>query len=84
MFFFVADLKRICETKNGSLEIKDDRVRQVLGGNGLATQCIQTKKATSYEDMILKQLCLKINSKMEGANHTIARNTITRFVSLPY
>ena len=83
-FFFVANLKRICETENGSLEIKDDTVRRVLGKNGLATQCIQTKNAISSKDVILKQLCLKINSKMGGANNDIARNTITRLVSLPY
>ena len=82
--FFVADLKRICETENGSLEIKDDRVRQVLGKNGLATQCIQTEKASSCKDVILKQLCLKINSKMGGANNAIAKDAITRLVSLPY
>ena len=45
VFFVIADLKRICETKNGSLEIMDHKDRQMLGKNGLATQCIQAKNA---------------------------------------
>ena len=83
LFFVVADLKRICETENGSLEIKNDKVRQMLGKNGLATQCIQAKNAKSCKDMTLAQLCLKINSKMGGANNAIANNSITRLVFLP-
>ena len=84
VFFVIADLKRICETKNGSLEIMDHKVRQMLGKNGLATQCIQAKNAILCQDMTLAQLCLKINSKMGGANNAIASNAITRLVSLPY
>ena len=83
LFFIAADLKRICETENGSLEIRDDRVRQMLKKNGLATQCIQAKNAKSCKDMTLAQLCLKINSKMGGANNAIANNSITRLVFLP-
>ena len=83
LFFVVADLKRICETENGSLEIKNDKVRQMLGKNGLATQCIQAKNAISCKDMTLVQLCLKINAKMGGVNNAIATNNITRLVSLP-
>ena len=83
LFFIAADLKRICETENGSLEIRDDRVRQMLKKNGLATQCIQVKNAKSCKDMTLAQLCLKINSKMGGANNAIANNSITRLVFLP-
>ena len=83
LFFIVADLKRICETENGSLEIRDDRVRQMLKKNGLATQCIQAKNAKLCKDMTLAQLCLKINSKMGGANNAIANNSITRLVFLP-
>ena len=82
LFFITADLKRICETENGSLEIKDERVRQMLKKNGLATQCIQAKNARLCKDMTLAQLCLKINSKMGGANNAIAKNSITRLVSL--
>ena len=82
LFFITADLKRICETENGSLEIKDERVRQMLKKNGLATQCIQAKNARLCKDMTLAQLCLKINSKMGGANNAIANNSITRLVSL--
>ena len=37
LFFIAADLKRICERENGSLEIEDDKVRQILKKNGLAT-----------------------------------------------
>ena len=84
LFFVVADLKRICETENGSLEIKNDKVRQILGKNGLATQCIQAKNAMSCKDMTLAQLCLKINSKMGGANNAIAPHSVTRLVSLPF
>ena len=84
LFFVVADLKRICETENGSLEIKNDKVRQILGKNGLATQCIQAKNAISCKDMTLAQLCLKINSKMGGANNAIAPHSVTRLVSLPF
>ena len=62
----------------------DNAVRQVLRKNGLATQCIQTENAVSCKGVILKQLCLKINSKMGGANNAIAENAITRLVSLPY
>ena len=83
LFFIAADLKRICETENGSMEIRDDRVRQMLKKNGLATQCIQAKNAKSCKDMTLAQLCLKINSKMGGANNAIANNSITRLVFLP-
>ena len=83
LFFITADLKRICETENGSWEIKDDRVRQMLKKNGLATQCIQAKNARLCKNMTLAQLCLKINSKMGGANNAIASNSITRLVSLP-
>ena len=83
LHFVAADLKRICETENGSLEIKDDRIRQMLRTNGLATQCIQAKNAKLCKDMTLAQLCLKINSKMGGANNAIANNSITRLVSLP-
>ena len=83
LFFVVADLKRICETENGSLEIKNDKVRQMLGKNGLATQCIQAKNAISCKDMTLVQLCLKINAKMGGVNNAIATNNVTRLVSLP-
>ena len=83
LFFIAADLKRICETENGSLKIKDDRVRQMLKKNGLTTQCIQAKNAKLCKDMTLAQLCLKINSKMGGANNAIANNSITRLVFLP-
>ena len=82
LFFITADLKRICETENGSFEIKDERVRQMLKKNGLATQCIQASNARLCKDMTLAQLCLKINSKMGGANNAIANNSITRLVSL--
>ena len=37
LFFIAADRKRICESENGSLEIEDDKVRQILKKNGLAT-----------------------------------------------
>ena len=87
LLIFVADLKRICETEKGSLEIMDNAVRKVLRENGLATQCIQTENAMdaiSCKKGILKQLCLKINSKMGGVNNAIAKNTITRSVSFPY
>ena len=84
LFFILADLKRICETENGSMDIKNDKIRQMLGKTGLATQCIQSKNAISCKDMTLAQLCLKINSKMGGANNAIASNKITRLVSLPY
>ena len=83
LFFVLADLKRICETENGSLEIKNDKVRQMLGKNGLVTQCIQAKNAILCKDMALAQLCLKINSKMGGVNNAIAPNAVTRLVSLP-
>ena len=83
LFFVLADLKRICETEYGSLEIKNDKVRQMLGKNGLVTQCIQAKNAILCKDMALAQLCLKINSKMGGANNAIVPNTVTRLVSLP-
>ena len=66
----------------------DNAVRQVLEKNGLATQCIQIENAISAvirnKEVILKQLCFKINSKMGGVNNAIAENTITRLVSLPY
>ena len=66
----------------------DNAVRQVLGKNGLATQCIQIENAISAvvrnKEVILKQLCFKINSKMGGVNNAISENTITRLVSLPY
>ena len=84
LFFVVGNLKRICETENGSLEIKNDAVRQILQKKGLATQCIQAKNAMSCKDMILAQLCLKINSKMGGTNNIIADNNITRLVSIPF
>ena len=84
IFLVAADLKRICETDNGSLEITDARVRQMLKKNGLATQCIQARNAKLCKDMTLAQLCLKINAKMGGANNAIANNSITRLVSLPY
>ena len=84
LFFVVADLKRICETEKGSLEITDDRVRQMLKKTGLPTQCIQAKNAITCNNMTLAQLCLKINSKMGGANNAILSNAITRLVSLPY
>ena len=83
MFFVLADLKRICETENGSIEIENDKVRQMLGKNGLTTQCIQAKNAISCKDMTLAQLCLKINSKMGEANNAIAPYTFTRLVSHP-
>ena len=84
LFFVVADLRRICETENGSLEIKNDKVRQMLRKNGLATQCIQANNAIKCKDMTLAQLFLKINSKMGGANNAIAPNTVTRLVYLPF
>ena len=65
------------------MEIKNDKVRQMLGKNGLATQCIQAKNAISCKDMTLAQLCLKINSKMGEANNAIAPYTFTRLVSHP-
>ena len=83
LFFVLADLKRICETENGSMEIKNNKVREMLGKKGLATQCIQAKNAITCKDMTLAQLCLKINSKMGGANNAIAPNNVTRLVSLP-
>ena len=83
-FFLVAYLKRICETENGSLEIKNSRVRQILRKTGLATQCILAKNAITCNDTAMTQLCLKINTKMGGANNAIARNTVTRLVSLPH
>ena len=84
LFLVAANLKRICETENGSVEIKNDKVRQMLRKNGLATQCIQVNNAIKCKDMTLAQLCLKINSKMGGANNAIAPNTVTRLVSLPF
>ena len=81
-FFVLADLKRICETEKGSLEIMNDNVRQMLRENGLATQCIQADNAITCKDMTLAQLCLKINSKMGGTNNAIVSNAITRLVSL--
>ena len=84
LFFVVADLKRICETEKGSLEITDDSVRKMLKKTGLATQCIQAENAVACNNVSLAQLCLKINSKMGGANNAIASNAITRLVSLPY
>ena len=83
MFFVLADLKRICETENGSIEIENDKVRQMLGKNGLTTQCSQAKNAISCKDMTLAQLYLKINSKMGGANNAMAPYTFTRLVSHP-
>ena len=83
LFFVVGNLKRICETENGNLEIKNDKVRQILRKKGLVTQCIQAKNAMSCKDMTLAQLCLKINSKMGGTNNAIAYNSIIRLVSLP-
>ena len=80
MFFtvivVVADLKRICETENGSLEIADHQARQMLKRNGLSTQCVQSKHTISCKDMSLAQLCLKINAKMGGANNSIANNKV--------
>ena len=81
-FFVVADLKRICETENGSLEIGDHQAQQMLKRNGLSTQCIQAKHAISCKDMTLAQLCLKINAKLGGANNSIANHNNTRLVSL--
>ena len=84
LFFVLADLKRICETENGSLEIRDNDVQQILKKTGLATQCIQAKNAIKCNNMTLAQICLKINSKMGGANNAIFSNIITRLVSLSY
>ena len=83
-YFVVADLKRICETENGQLEIGDHQVREILKQNGLSTQCIHARNAILCKEMTLAQLCLKINSKMGGANNSIASNNITRLVSLSY